>query len=146
MGVPNTTTFSLQDVADEFDLGSNDGLIDCFEEATSGDFDPAFSGDKDELLNFRNYGNTPITWTAFTATGTSNNVCACASTPRLTRYHNGDGTFPVIGDKIAFNNDGSSPVGNGFTVFQGAGNVKKCITTFGSFPNVGTIINITLCP
>ena len=55
MGVPDTTTFTLQDVADEFSLGTNDGLTDCFDEATSADFDPAYSGDKDNLLNFRNY-------------------------------------------------------------------------------------------
>ena len=62
MAVPDTTTFTLQNVADEFDLGSNDGLIDCFEEATSGDFDPSYSGDKDNLLNFRNYGATSNVW------------------------------------------------------------------------------------
>ncbi len=57
MAVPDTTTFTLQNVADEFGLGSNDGLIDCFDEATSSDFDPSYGpGDSSNLLQFRNYG------------------------------------------------------------------------------------------
>jgi len=143
MGVPNTTTFTLQNVVDFKD--NDDNLAGCFNDASSSDFDPAFSGSKNELLNFRNYGNTPITWTAFTTTGTSTNVAPCGSTPSVTRYHNGDGTFPVVGNKIAFNSDGSSPLGSGFTKFQGAGGVSKYMTTSGSFPNQGTVISIQLC-
>lgn len=54
--VPNTTTFSLQDVCNEiygqFTAGMN--LNQCFTDAT-GTFDPSYVGSKNSLLNFRNY-------------------------------------------------------------------------------------------
>lgn len=57
MAVPNTTTFTLVNVCDELSLtGSNRNLVQCFASAISGNFDPAYSGAKNNLLNFRNYG------------------------------------------------------------------------------------------
>jgi len=56
MAVPDTNTFSLQDVTNELGLGSGDSLIDCFNDATSSEFDPNYKGDGDRLSNFRNYG------------------------------------------------------------------------------------------
>tara|TARA_R110000824_G_scaffold68521_1_gene177156 strand:- start:100 stop:558 length:459 start_codon:yes stop_codon:yes gene_type:complete len=55
MGVPNTTTFSLQDVVDEINPTTDD-LVDSFADAVANKFDSSYSGSKDELLNFRNYG------------------------------------------------------------------------------------------
>ena len=59
MGVPNTNTFDLRDVTDEFGLGSGDSLQDCFDDSSSGDFDPNHNpnsdGSSNNLLNFRNY-------------------------------------------------------------------------------------------
>ena len=55
MSVPNTDTFSLQDVIDEVNPTTDD-LVDCFADAIAGNFDPAYEGSKDRLLNFRNYG------------------------------------------------------------------------------------------
>jgi len=49
--VPNTNTFSLQDVVNV--TGGND-LIEAFSLAT-GTFDPLYEGSKNSLLNFRNY-------------------------------------------------------------------------------------------
>ncbi len=60
MAVPNTNTFSLQDVVDEINPTTDD-LVDCFADAVASKFDPAYSGSKDNLLNFRNYDNTPPT-------------------------------------------------------------------------------------
>lgn len=54
--VPNTTTFSLQDVVDAVNPTTDD-LVDCFADADSGQFDPTYEGSKDRLYNFRNYGN-----------------------------------------------------------------------------------------
>jgi len=106
MAVPDTTTFTLQNVADEFDLGSNDGLIDCFEEATSADFDPAYSGAKDNLLNFRNYGGVSLT--SFLGSVASNtNVCVL--TMNITYYHNGSGTNPAVGDTVYTDSGGTTP-------------------------------------
>ncbi len=52
MAVPNTNTFSLQDVVDEINPTTDD-LVDCFADAVASKFDPAYSGSKDNLLNFR---------------------------------------------------------------------------------------------
>ena len=63
MAVPDTITFSFSDVAIEI-YGSSFGglsLSAAFGNATASEFDPRYEGNKNELLNFRNYGgvNTP---------------------------------------------------------------------------------------
>jgi hypothetical protein len=105
MGVPDTTTFTLQDVADEFGLGSNDGLTDCFDEATSSDFDVLYEGNKDELLNFRNYGST-ATLSSFACSGVLSSN-ACKLTINQTRFFDGSGTYPVVNDVCYASNDTS---------------------------------------
>ena len=59
MAVPDTNTFSLQDVVDEVNPATED-LQACFAAAVDWKFDPAYKGDKDNLLNFRNYGGNKI--------------------------------------------------------------------------------------
>ena len=54
MAVPNTQTFTLQDVVNEVNPTTDD-LVDCFSDAVAGQFDSTYSGLKNELLNFRNY-------------------------------------------------------------------------------------------
>jgi hypothetical protein len=60
MSVPNTHTFSLQDVAHEIYGSSISGksLRGCFTDSVAGKFDPTYKGSKDRLSNFRNYGAT----------------------------------------------------------------------------------------
>ena len=107
MAVPDTTTFTLQNVADEFGLGSNDGLIDCFDEATSSDFDPSYGpGDESNLLQFRNYGGLP----SFLGSVTGTSVCSL--TMNITYYHNGSGTNPAVGDTVYTDAGGSTPYGS----------------------------------
>lgn len=57
MGVPNNDTFNLQDVCDEIygNHVAGRNLSDCFTSAIAARFDPAYSGSKNSLLNFRNY-------------------------------------------------------------------------------------------
>ena len=107
MAVPDTTTFTLQNVADEFDLGSNDGLIDCFEEATSSDFDSAYSGAKDNLLNFRNYG--AISLTSYPSSGvTSRGDLVCGLSTNQTYYHTGNTSAPFTGNRVYSSSSGNS--------------------------------------
>lgn len=55
MSVPNTSTFSLQDVVDEVGPTTND-LVDCIADANSADYDPAYyTSPATSLLEFRNY-------------------------------------------------------------------------------------------
>lgn len=56
MAVPDTNTFSLQDVITELGLGATSSLANCFSAAQPGFYDPAYEGSKDRLSNFRNYG------------------------------------------------------------------------------------------
>jgi len=62
MAVPNTTTFSLQDVVDEINPTTDD-LVDCVSDATSGSYDGSYySSPATSLLEFRNYaGSTVLT-------------------------------------------------------------------------------------
>lgn len=54
--VPDTTTFSLQDVVDVVAPTTND-LVDCFADADSNMYDSAYSQSKNQLDDFRNYDN-----------------------------------------------------------------------------------------
>ncbi len=54
-GVPDTDNFAMSDVVTE--IGSGDDLGELFGLAT-GTFDPAYEGDRSNLLNFRNYAHT----------------------------------------------------------------------------------------
>jgi hypothetical protein len=82
MPVPNTTTFTLANVCDELGLlGVTRNLVQCFSSADAGSFDPLYEGAKNNLLNFRNYGNVVATTEIFvgrstTATG------ACSAIPQ----------------------------------------------------------------
>ena len=57
--VPNTTTFTLQDVVNNV-AGASGNLSSCFSNAVSGKFDPAYNQDSyapaNSMLRFRNYG------------------------------------------------------------------------------------------
>jgi hypothetical protein len=55
--IPNTNSFSLQDVVDVISPSSND-LYECFQDAIAECFDPNYEGDKNELNDFRNYDDS----------------------------------------------------------------------------------------
>lgn len=59
MSVPNTTTFTLQDVQNE--IGENN-LSGCFTYSVDSLFDARYKGSKDRLSNFRNYNNRYNDW------------------------------------------------------------------------------------
>ena len=114
MSVPNTTTFTLLDVCVEIGLtGSNRNLSQCFTSAVSAQFDPAYSGSKDNLLNFRNYG--AVTMTAFnTSIQGTTELLSCGEARLTTRYHNGANPDPTSGDIVYTDSAGT-------TVFNGGG-------------------------
>lgn len=56
--VPDTNTFTLQDVCDEIGV-ANCTLQNCFDNANAAGFDVSYEGDKDSLTNFRNYNHYP---------------------------------------------------------------------------------------
>ncbi len=54
MAVPNTSTFTLQDVVNEIQPASG-SLASCFTYANSAGFVSSYVGSKDRLSNFRGY-------------------------------------------------------------------------------------------
>lgn len=57
MPVPDTDTFTMQNVQSTLGLPSNTNLVQCVSTANSqGGWDDYYSGSKNSLLNFRNYG------------------------------------------------------------------------------------------
>ncbi len=57
MAVPDTNTFTLQDVVDEV-VPTTDNLVDCFSDAIAAEFDPRYAiAGQQSMLEFRNYGN-----------------------------------------------------------------------------------------
>lgn len=58
MSVPNTDSFSLQDVVDEI-ANFQDDLVECFAEANSAGFNPTYGSISDnDLLAFRDYDDS----------------------------------------------------------------------------------------
>ena len=72
MGVPNTNTFSLQDVVDEINPTTDD-LVDCIADASSSDYDSTYyTSPATSLLEFRNYAGTlPISVSSSGSSSTS---------------------------------------------------------------------------
>ena len=70
MAVPNTTTFTLQDVVDEINPTTDD-LVDCFADANASGFDATYEGSKNQLLNFRNYSHITTEGPNFPSSSTS---------------------------------------------------------------------------
>ena len=97
MAVPNTTTFTMDDVYDE--VGHQD-LLTCFNVANDSYFNPLYKGSKDRLSNFRDYKVT-VTLTSFTSsTGSSSQTTACGLANSQTYYHDGSGYLPAVGDNV----------------------------------------------
>ena len=131
MAVPNTITFSLQDVVSTVNPTTDD-LVDSFDDAILGKFDSNYGpGDESNLLQFRNYdagGTLYITDANFNSI-----IATCLAQEPVTGLYNVTpfGTMPnwdvsrvtdfsyAFENKNTFNADISSwNTGNG-TVFQG---------------------------
>ena len=126
MGVPNTTTFTLQNVVDVVD--NDDNLVGVFNDAVASKFDSAYSGAKNNLLNFRNYDGVSLISVTMSS-GASKDVCN--ETPNITRYTDGtDSSGPVVGDVVYTNSTGTS--------FLASGNYKSQMGSSGSNVQIGS--------
>ena len=120
MAIPDTDTFSLQDVITEFGLASGDGLFECFEEAVAGSFDPSHNpnadGTDNNLLNFRNYGagNTVLTLYSTFNSNSRENIFVSGTTASQ--------TISVKYTIISINGTGAEVSGpSGFTTLTAVG-------------------------
>ena len=112
MGVPNTTTFDLQDVVDEINPTTDD-LADCFSDAVASKFDSSYEGSKNQLLNFRNYGAASLNQFQGSG-GQSDFKFLCSQSINTNYWHNGSASTPVVGDIVYTNSAGTSAFGNRF--------------------------------
>lgn len=139
MAVPDTNTFSLQDVVNEVAPTTND-LTDCFADSISAGFDPAYEGSKDNLLNFRNYTSTPLTSFTMDKTRFASPGAACSTgTPNETLWH--DGTFgnPAVGDFIYIDPAGTNSF-NGLDLYH-----KTSANHSLQISSTGEVLDVTSC-
>jgi hypothetical protein len=114
MGVPNTTTFSMNDV--KLAVGNYSTLADLFKQANSNLFDPAYSGNKDNLLNFRNYGNTKV-WQQFNAFGIDGSYNSKNCQPvktNYTLYFFSNNSYFSTGDLVSTSSSGKGNASQGW--------------------------------
>ena len=115
MAVPDTNTFSLQDVVDEINPTTDD-LQDCVDDANSSDYDTTYyTAPATSLLEFRNYG---AGYTQIKLVGIENSGSAACLLVLLDEdevaeawFHNGAGPYPTIGDIIYATSSGGARVG-----------------------------------
>lgn len=107
MGVPNTTTFSLADVVAAVDPTTND-LIDCFSDAYSPAFNTTYAENKNQLDDFRDYGNSVASQTLITIANNnykSGNVCSATRAYNI--WKNGNPAIVENNNKFWFDNLGT---------------------------------------
>jgi len=142
MAVPDTTTFTLQDVVTEVNPTTDD-LVDCFADAVASKFDSNYSGSKNSLLNFRNYG--AVTLTTFHLTvNTPKSTFACYGTANNVAYHNGGAnTIAAVGDTVYSNSAGTItyPAGTYGQTFYSGGYIGSRIVVNSS----GVVTAYYLC-
>ena len=111
MAVPNTTTFSLQDVVNEVNPSSS-SLFDCVASANPILYDPTYyTSPATSLLEFRNYAGTVVALTMLTKGFTvldvfdEQFVCSTNLTPTNStiRYRKGNIIYTNSGGTIPFN-------------------------------------------
>ena len=111
MAVPDTTTFTLQNVVDEID--NDDNLVGCFNDAIASYFDSNYGpGDESNLLQFRNYGSQNALTPFSGSSGQNDFKFLCTQTTGTSYWHNGSALTPVVGDIVYTNAAGTSTFGN----------------------------------
>ena len=105
MAVPNTTTFTMDDVFDE--VGYMD-LVTCFNNSVDSYFNALHKGSKDRLSNFRDYKVTVTLTSFYSSTGSTSQSTACGLVDTQTYYHDGSGSVPVVGDNVYSDSAGTT--------------------------------------
>ena len=112
MGVPDTTTFTLQNVVDEID--NDDNLVGCFNDAIASYFDSNYGpGDESNLLQFRNYGSQNALSSFQGSSGQNDFKFLCTQSINTNYWHNGSGSTPTVGDIVYTNATGTTAFTSG---------------------------------
>lgn len=128
--VPDTNTFSLDDVRVVLGLPPGISLIQCFANADDAGFDPAYEGSKNSLLNFRNYAKQATN--TLSVDPTSGSTDQTSGSTQLFVYSNTDWTATSTQAWLTITPDPTTGNGNAnFTVSWTANT--------GSSPRSGSI-------
>lgn len=139
MAVPDTTTFTLQDVVNEVNPTTDD-LVDCFADANASDFDVVYEGSKDELLNFRNYNGT-VEGEFFLSKQYVDEDSACGQAANDIKYHNNiTGNLPKV-TSIVYENVGQTVTYDGGGKWHSMGSSTNII----EISSVGVVTALFEC-
>lgn len=136
MAVPNTTTFSLQDVVTELGITSNQSLTNCFSIASISQFDSNYAESRTELDDFRNYGAN-VSLRPFGVDGSnawSEASAACYygdASEQVVKYFNGSTAVPAIGDTVYNDINGTTTFGNNSWVYSTSSTIALFINSSG---------------
>tara|TARA_R110000822_G_scaffold73853_19_gene177668 strand:- start:532 stop:972 length:441 start_codon:yes stop_codon:yes gene_type:complete len=128
MAVPNTTTFTLQNVVDEI-AGTQTSLIACFADADPAGFDPLYEGSKNSLLNFRNYTDTPAN---VSIAPTNLNFSSAASSQNITVTVVGGEAWTAADDQTWMNLTGTTSSSASGTTTVNVNTNTSGFTRFGT--------------
>lgn len=149
MGVPNTTTFSLADVIAVVNPTTND-LQDCFNDASTNSFNTTYDEDKDELDDFRDYGNSGASQSQINiANNNYSSSNACGASQSYSCYKSGAARQFENGDKIWYDtgSGAGSPFAGNVSIpdlewYGGGVGVNKVRFQINQF---GVVYNVTSC-
>lgn len=109
MAVPDTNSFSLDNVRVELGLSEPTSLTACFSSANSSGFDSAYSGSKNSLYNFRNYSHIVGTTSVILSTEKSgSNACVKYSAGETSTYYIPQGQSFSNATNLYSNSSGTS--------------------------------------
>ena len=127
MTLPSSGEISIGDIKTE--IGSSSGSLRTLSSA-------AGKSIPDAISEFHGYSH--VTLTSYTSSIPSNATLfnVCSQTPTVTYYHNGSTTYPVTGDTVYTNSNGSTYVSAGYYKIDDGGN--------GLYIQVGNNGSVTL--
>ena len=127
MALPSSGEISIGDIRTE--IGSSSGSLRTLSSA-------AGKSIPDAISEFHGYSH--VTLTSYTSSIPSNATLfnVCNETPAVTYYHNGSTTYPVTGDTVYTNSNGSTYVSAGYYKIDNGGN--------GLYIQVGNNGSVTL--
>jgi hypothetical protein len=129
MAVPNTTTFTLQDVVNEISPSSND-LATCAVQANPRGFDVNYhTYPVTSLLEFRNYSHVVKRILLGASSGSGAGACALIADTQY--WHNGLFDYPNNGDVIYTDSAGQNPFNGGNAYYKQENNYSILIGTNG---------------
>jgi len=118
MALPSSGPLSMQDIATEFSQGSSNMSLYTFGSTLP---TPTVTSNIELANDF--YGQSASSCTAFTSTSISSKE-PCGEEPEDTLYHNGSGSYPVVGDTVYSDSSCSEPIKPG-AYLMASNNVMK---------------------